>query len=85
MPEWLEHELSKRLPPVEAPDDLWERIQERTGTPRRHVRWMALAAAFALMTVGTLWLSANSRGSRTAPRPLSSLDASACALCHTSL
>jgi hypothetical protein len=83
MPEWLEHELSERLRRVEAPDELWERIQERSA-PRRQVRWMALAAAFGLMTVGTLWLSASARGTRVVPRPMS-MDPSTCALCHTNL
>jgi hypothetical protein len=85
MHEWLERELTEQLRPVEAPEELWERVQERFGGPRRQVRWMALAAGLALMTAGTLWLSARVPSARGIPRPLASADPGTCLLCHTHL
>ena len=85
MPERLKVELTEHLRPVEAPEGLWERIEERRTAPRRRIHWVALAAAFGLMTVGTIWLSANGPAARTAPRTPSATALADCALCHTHL
>jgi hypothetical protein len=82
----LEIELAEHLRPVEAPEELWERIQETTAVaPRRQIRWMALAAALGLMTMGTLWLRAGGPGNRPASRPPFNSAATDCAQCHTNL
>ena len=79
----LEIELAEHLRPVEAPDELWERIQGTAVAPRRQIRWMALAAAIGLMTMGTLWLRAGGPANRQVARP--SFSTADCARCHTNL
>jgi hypothetical protein len=47
---WVEKELARQLRPVAAPDDLWDRIEERRNArPERRLRWPAWPIAAALM------------------------------------
>lgn len=60
VPRWLEAELSRHLGPVQAPDGLWDRIQQPTTAVRvRAVAWARwpIAAILTLAAVaGTYWL-----------------------------
>jgi hypothetical protein len=50
---WLEPVLAEHLRPVEAPRELWSRIQEKPGRSRR-VGWrLGLVAVAALLVAGT--------------------------------
>jgi hypothetical protein len=65
MSDWLELELAHRLTPVEAPEGLWERVEN--GPPVRAVRralpraawtaWPVAAMATVALAAGALWLA----------------------------
>ena len=58
MPEapWLEMELASHLAPVEAPDSLWERIQEPPRrAPKRPPLWLLWPVAAVLLLALSPW------------------------------
>ena len=64
MSDWLDLQLSHQLAPVQAPDALWDRIQQATG-PRPAPRttpalalWPVAAILTLMAAAGTLWLVA---------------------------
>lgn len=72
MPEWLEQELSHQLAPTQAPDALWDRIQQarrrERGPFRPFRRALPVAAIVTLMiAAGTLWFVA--RGEQPSAQP----------------
>ena len=94
MPDWLELELAQSLVPVEAPDELWDRIpahgrrlashQPRSARPA----WAIAAIITIMITAGAFWLAP--RGSRVAgsrPDAFSAHDRqeATCKLCHASM
>ena len=88
MPEWLDRELSAGLAPVEAPDALQERVfRPAIVMPARRVSVFLIAAAMALLTAGTMWLSTTQPAQVSNPRwnPSSRIQMSdhSCLLCHT--
>jgi len=84
MPEWLERELTREMAPVEAPEDLWHRVNARGVTVRGTHRPPALllaAAAMLLLSVGAIWLWGNPVRTPV-PRPAAS---GSCYACHMNL
>lgn len=93
MSEWLELELAHELAPVEAPNDLWERVRTaaRSQPPARRtwLAWPVAAIVMILIAVGTLLLVARGEQRPAASRHLAleqprTHDAS-CLTCHTNL
>ncbi len=92
MSDWLELELSNRLAPVEAPEELWLRVRPGAYPEPRQRAWAAWPIAAIIMiaiATGTLLLIA--KGERPAPavhrvalEQSRSHDPS-CLTCHTNL
>jgi hypothetical protein len=87
MSDWLELELAQELAPVEAPDELWDRVRGGrlaiVPKPRRSpVLWLAAAAMLAA-TVGAVWLFGGSTAG--APSSARATMQVSCYTCHTSL
>lgn len=83
MPEWLDLELSHRLAPTVAPDDLWARVCTAPEPGRRLSQLFAvpLAAAVTLVLAGALYFFAHNQ---PAPTPYRSNNPVAgCVRCHT--
>jgi hypothetical protein len=93
MPDWLELELAQSVAPVEAPDELWDRIQGRgyrPAPPARSARpvWAIAAIVTVMITAGAFWFTP--RGSRVAgsrPDVFATHDhpEATCKLCHASM
>jgi hypothetical protein len=87
MPEWLERELAANLAPVQAPEELRDRMFRPAMMPARRVSAFLIAAAMVLLTAGTMWLSSaqSSRVSATRWSPTSRVQVNdhTCVLCHT--
>lgn len=64
MSEWLERELSRQMAPVRAPQNLWDRIQQRPAPMPAAMRWPVAAVLTLASFAGTLWLAG------IAPRPV---------------
>jgi hypothetical protein len=90
MREWLEVELSERLAPVHAPDDLWRRVNESRpasgmALPLRQ-RALPIAAVVTLILAGALWFMARGAGRQASYRQFpASARAESCLLCHTTM
>ena len=83
MSEWLDLELSHHLAPVEAPDELWDRVcAARRGRPETPHFAFPIAAVVTLILAGALYFIA--RG-QPAPTPYRTAAHSECGLCHTTL
>lgn len=56
---WLEAQLSRQLCPVNAPDELWNRIHEQRRPlrvrPQRQLMWSAAALALLIAAAGMFW------------------------------
>jgi len=84
MSEWLDRQLTAELAPVEAPDELWQRVQAGRLTvvpPRRQGRsplLLVAAAAGLLVTAGAVWLW----GNPATPTP-GRVAQGSCYACHT--
>lgn len=88
MPEWLEHELTAGLAPVEAPDALREYVLgPRRVLPARRVSVFLIAAAMVVLSAGTVWLSARQpvrvSYARWSPATRAQINDHNCVLCHT--
>jgi len=85
MPEWLEQELAREIAPVEAPDELWCRIQMGrvavVSPRRRSPALLVAAAAMVLVTAGAIWLWGSPVRTGTATPSAQG----SCYMCHTSL
>ena len=93
MPEWLELELAHQMAPVEAPDELWERVRpaarpEPVGR-RAWSAWPIAAIVMILIAAGTLLLVARGEQPAIAPRHLALEQPRntdhPCLTCHTNL
>jgi hypothetical protein len=99
MSDWLELELAHRLAPVEAPVELWTRVQAANRERRRHsalAAWPIAAIVTLILAAGTLWLVAKgeelpapqvaaARPRTRVVRQVSAEHPESCFLCHTSL
>ena len=83
MTNWLELELAEKLAPVEAPDELWHRIQTGRRIPARRPVPLILAAAALLAGVLLLAIPAAQRPPTDRPAP--NADRPTCFLCHSTL
>jgi hypothetical protein len=89
MPEHLGSELSRHLAPVQAPDELWDRVCEKRAPRRRELYVPLWAAAAVLLSLGGGSLAAW-RGTREIQiKPAAEYSsrnirkADDCTLCHT--
>ncbi len=87
MPEWLDLELSHRLAPTEAPDELWTRVclaqagQIAVARRRSPVFALPVAAVVTLVLAGALYFIAKGQ-----PNPVpyrSNNPVAECVACHT--
>jgi len=86
--DWLELELSERLAPVQAPDELWDRVVNGAGKRGRRLLPFAapIAAVVMLMLAGAIWFMARGQQPSAAFRQFpTSAHADACLLCHNTL
>jgi hypothetical protein len=85
--DWLELELSECLAPVEAPDELWQRVAGGGRWAHRPLPFVApIAAVVTLILAGAIWFLARGQQPSGALRPYPvSARAEACLLCHTTL
>ena len=89
MPESFDSELSRHLAPVQAPDELWDRLCEKRAPRRREIYVPLWAAAAVLLSLGGGSLAAW-RGTREVQiKPAAEYSsrnirkAEDCLLCHT--
>jgi len=80
MSEWVDLQLSHQLAPVEAPAELWQRLEPCRVRRRRAVPRLALATAAAVLVV--IAVAYSSIRSHEIPRA-STFSAGSCNLCHT--
>jgi hypothetical protein len=90
MPDWLEAELSEHLAPVQAPGDLWRRVNEARPAPvvalPLRLRALPIAAVVTLILAGALWFMARGEGRQVTFRQFpASARAESCLLCHTTM
>jgi len=81
MSEWVDLQLSHQMASVEAPDELWARVQSgRPARSRRTVPRIALATAAAVLAVIAVAYSATKP---TAPVQVTAFTPTTCNSCHT--
>jgi len=68
--------LERELGRVEAPDELWHRVQTGRKIPAR--RPMPVALAVAAILLGAVWLT----GQGQRPEPVRVQPVGSCSLCH---
>jgi hypothetical protein len=90
MHDWLEPELLEQLAPVQAPDELWRRVNRvrtaRIAASPSRVRTLPVAAVVTLILAGALWFMARGAGRPATYRqfPVSARGES-CLVCHNTL
>jgi hypothetical protein len=77
--EWVDLQMSHHLAPVQAPDELWQRLQAPRPVRRRTAPRLAIATAAAVLAAIVVAYSA------TRPRelPRATFTSGTCNLCHT--
>jgi hypothetical protein len=90
MSDWLERELRRELAPVEAPDGLWQQVNQRRSADRhRFLRvWPVAAILTAAVAIGTLWMVAKGEQPPTHQLALENSrdrNPATCLSCHTSI
>jgi hypothetical protein len=81
MSEWVDLQLSHQMASVEAPDELWARVQSsRPPRSRRTIPRIALATAAAVLAVIAVAYSATKS---SAPVQVTAFSSTTCNSCHT--
>jgi hypothetical protein len=91
MPEWLEVELARSLAPVQAPEELWDRILDPRGcnAPRAaRSAWSIAAIVTIMVTAWAFWFAARGEpvsATRSVAFSNHRQTEETCKLCHASL